>query len=545
MDENQRFKAYIDEKMDEFLDVQPTLAIYLGKEGYEQKLEPGTKEHLVKNIELFEEFTRGLDGFDKNALDYQNQIITSVVKYRNDLDKFTFHNYPSWKRIPNGLETVQNIIFILFQRRGPTVAVAEAIIAQLSQLSRYVEEFQSRFDQTPIPKIWKDMALSQVNTAPQFLQFLLSVLSASPDIPEEIKQNLSQGISEVQPVISDHISWIEGLASDESEFCWATGSEFFDKLLELRKLPWDRQTTLQKGYSLLDSLKERARLLAKEIDPTKSYDDVLKDIKSDHPLNFEMVLEHTRMEADRARKFVKDNNLATIPDGERLVVVPTPDYLIPIIPFAAYMLPPYFSPKEPGIYVVTPISEEKDLERHNYTEISDTMAHEAYPGHHLDFACNNAFAPLVLMLGQGTETIEGWAHYCEELMLEEGFYDNPKKAELILVNGQIWRAVRIIVDIELHCKQRTVEEAIKMLMKEATMDETSAKAEVTRYTFSPGYQLSYLIGKLLIDDLRKEVKEKMGDKFTLKFFHDTILQSANMPYFFLKQLFNREIENMT
>ena len=149
------------------------------------------------------------------------------------------------------------------------------------------------------------------------------------------------------------------------------------------------------------------------------------------------------------------------------------------------------------------------------------------------------------MLGQGTETIEGWAHYCEELMLEEGFYDNPKKAELILVNGQIWRAVRIIVDIELHCKQRTVEEAIKMLMKEATMDETSATAEVTRYTFSPGYQLSYLIGKLLIDDLRKEVKEKMGDKFTLKFFHDTILQSANMPYFFLKQLFKREIENMT
>ncbi|MHA2165718.1 MAG: hypothetical protein ACXAAT_07610, partial [Candidatus Hodarchaeales archaeon] len=106
MDENQRFKAYIDEKMDEFLDLQPTLAIYLGKEGYEKKLEPGTKEHLVKNIEHFEEFARGLDGFDKYALDYQNQIITSVVNYRNDLEKFTFHNYPSWKRIPNGLETV-------------------------------------------------------------------------------------------------------------------------------------------------------------------------------------------------------------------------------------------------------------------------------------------------------------------------------------------------------------------------------------------------------------------------------------------------------
>ena len=172
------------------------------------------------------------------------------------------------------------------------------------------------------------------------------------------------------------------------------------------------------------------------------------------------------------------------------------------------------------------------------------MTHEAYPGHHLDFACNNAFAPLVLMLGQGTETIEGWAHYCEELMLEEGFYDDPKKAELVILNGQIWRAVRIIVDIELHSKERTVEEAIKMLMEEAAMDETSATAEVTRYTFSPGYQLSYLIGKLLIDDLRKEVKEKMGDKFTLKFFHDTILQSAGMPYYYLKEFFTQKIKKL-
>ncbi len=545
MDENQRFKEYVDKKMDKFLDLQPTLATYLGKEGYEKKLESGTKEHLVKNLEFFEEFVQGLIKFDKSKLDEQNQMIISVVNYRNELDKFTFHNYPTWKKIPNGLETVQSIIFVLFQRRGPTVAVAEAIIAQLSQLSRYIKEFQSRFDKTPIPKIWKDTTLSQVNTAPQFLQFLLSVLSASPEIPEDIKQQLSQGISEVQPVIQDHITWIESIPIDESDFCWATGSEYFDKLLEIRKLPWDRQTTLQKGYSLLDNLKERSKVVAKEIDSSKTYDEVLSAIKTEHPLNFEMVLEHTRMESERAKQFVKDKNIATIPDGERLVVVPTPDYLIPIIPFAAYMLPPYFSPKEPGIYVVTPISEEKDLERHNYTEISNTMTHEAYPGHHLDFACNNAFAPLVLMLGQGIETIEGWAHYCEELMLEEGFYDDPKKAELVILNGQIWRAVRIIVDIELHCKQRTVEEALKMLMEEAAMDETSATAEVTRYTFSPGYQLSYLIGKLLIDDLRKEANEKMGDKFTLKFFHDTILQSAGMPYFYLKEWFNREIENMT
>jgi uncharacterized protein (DUF885 family) len=544
MDENQRFKTFIDEKMGEFFDLQPSVAIYLGKEGYEKKLEPGTKEHLLKGLEFFDNFTQELKKFDKNKLDYQNQIASSVVEYRNNIDQFTFHQFPIWRKIPNGLETVQNIIFILFQRRGPTIEVAEAVIEQLSQLRRYLEEFQSRFGQSPIPKIWKEMALSQVKTAPQFLQFLSAILSASPEISEDIGKKLTQTINDVQPVIQNHIAWIEGLMIDESDFNWALGPTNFDKLLELRKLPWDRQTILQKGYFLLDDLKRRSELIAKEIDSTKTYDEVLEMIKADHPLTFEMVLEHTKMEADRAKEFVKDKNLATLPENERLVVVPTPEYLIPIIPFAAYMFPPFFSPKEPGIYIVTPTTEEKDLKRHNYTEISDVMVHEAYPGHHLDFACNNAFAPLIQMLGQAVETIEGWAHYCEELMLEEGFYDDPKKAELIILKGQIWRAVRIIVDIELHCKQRTVREAITMLMEEAAMDETSATAEVTRYTFNPGYQLSYLIGKLLIDDLRKEVKEKMGDLFTLKFFHDTILQSANLPFYILKELFYRRIASM-
>ncbi|MHA2237411.1 MAG: DUF885 domain-containing protein [Candidatus Hodarchaeales archaeon] len=544
MDENQRFKTFIDEKMGEFFDLQPSVAIYLGKEGYEKKLEPGTKEHLLKGLEFFDNFTQELKKFDKNKLDYQNQIASSVVEYRNNIDQFTFHQFPIWRKIPNGLETVQNIIFILFQRRGPTIEVAEAVIEQLSQLRRYLEEFQSRFGQSPIPKIWKEMALSQVKTAPQFLQFLSAILSASPEISEDIGKKLTQTINDVQPVIQGHIAWIEELMIDETDFNWALGLTNFDKLLELRKLPWDRQTILQKGYFLLDDLKRRSELIAKEIDSTKTYDEVLEMIKADHPLTFEMVLEHTKMEADRAKEFVKDKNLATLPENERLVVVPTPEYLIPIIPFAAYMFPPFFSPKEPGIYIVTPTTEEKDLKRHNYTEISDVMVHEAYPGHHLDFACNNAFAPLIQMLGQAVETIEGWAHYCEELMLEEGFYDDPKKAELIILKGQIWRAVRIIVDIELHCKQRTVREAITMLMEEAAMDETSATAEVTRYTFNPGYQLSYLVGKLLIDDLRKEVKEKMGDLFTLKFFHDTILQSANLPFYILKELFYRRIASI-
>jgi len=172
------------------------------------------------------------------------------------------------------------------------------------------------------------------------------------------------------------------------------------------------------------------------------------------------------------------------------------------------------------------------------------MVHEAYPGHHLDCVCNNEFAPLPRLLGFSLETIEGWAHYCEEMMFQEGFYKDPKNAKSLIIGAQLFRAMRVILDIQLHCKQRTIEDAIKMLMNVLAMDETTAEAEILRYTSTPGYNLSYLIGKLLIEDLRREVEEKMGSNFSLKFFHDTILRSGDLPYYLLKEDFEEKIKNL-
>ena len=128
--------------------------------------------------------------------------------------------------------------------------------------------------------------------------------------------------------------------------------------------------------------------------------------------------------------------------------------------------------------------------------------------------------------------------------LIQGFYKDPKNAETLIIGAQLFRAMRVILDIQLHCKQRTIEDAIKMLMNVLAMDETTAKAEVLRYTSTPGYNLSYLIGKLLIEDLRREVEEKMGSKFSLKFFHDTILRSGDLPYYLLKEYFEEKIKNL-
>ncbi|MFX0094040.1 MAG: DUF885 domain-containing protein [Candidatus Hodarchaeota archaeon] len=541
MDENQKFEEMVNKNLDEFLKRNPSLAIFLGKKEYEKDLEPGTKEHQEKTLALFSQWIEDANRFDLDKLSPENRLAIEILNYRYNIDKFLFETYPVWKKMPNGLETTQGIIFTLFQRKGPTTEVLEAIIAQINNVAKYLPEFQSRFDGSPIPKVWKDLTLMQVQSAPQFLQFLAMNFSNAPGIPENLLEELGEVIEQVKPIIQSHQAWIQDLPADEGDFPWALGAENFDTLLAIRKLPWNRETILKKGYELLKSLKARAEKVAKEIDPTKTYEEVIEMIKTDHPPTFEMVLEHTRSEAERAKEFVKTHDLVTVPEGESLVVVPTPEYLVPVIPFAAYNGAPYFDSEQPGIYLVTPTKDEEGLKRHSYAEISNVMVHEAYPGHHLDIVCSNTYSSLILMLGLAIETIEGWAHYCEEMMLQQGFHEDPKKAELVILRGQIWRAVRIIVDVELHCKQRTMEEAIKMLMDEAQMDQPSAVAEVTRYTSNPAYQLSYLIGKILIDDLRQKVEKQMGERFSLKFFHDTILQSGFLPYYLLKKHFEDKI----
>ena len=166
----------------------------------------------------------------------------------------------------------------------------------------------------------------------------------------------------------------------------------------------------------------------------------------------------------------------------------------------------------------------------------------------MDFVNNNLYAPLVRLLGMNyftsMETVEGWALYCEEMMLQQGFYKDAKKTQHLISGIQMEYAMNILFDIQLHCRQRTITEAKETLMNILSYDEKAAKDSVLNITCTPGYPLSYITGKLLIDDLRREVEEKMGNKFSLKFFHDTILRCGDLPYHLLKDYFEEKIKNL-
>lgn len=211
-----------------------------------------------------------------------------------------------------------------------------------------------------------------------------------------------------------------------------------------------------------------------------------------------------------------------------------------MIPFAAMMMPAKYDKPQIGVYIVTRPKDMGNLGKHlNYDSLKNTAVHEAYPGHFLQGAVSNR-ASVVRLLADGNETVEGWAHYCEQMMAEKGFIKDTE-SKLIQVNDAIWRAVRIIVDVKLSRGEMSFEEAVQMLMKEAALSQEGAVAEVRRYTQTPGYPLSYLLGKHLILQLKKEMKQKMGNKFDEKLFHDTITANGYLPISLLRTVFDQKL----
>ena len=211
------------------------------------------------------------------------------------------------------------------------------------------------------------------------------------------------------------------------------------------------------------------------------------------------------------------------------------------MPFAAYFSPARFDDDQRGIYVVTPAvdNDPNAMREHYRASISNTSIHEAYPGHHLQLAVASHHPSLTRMLTEAPEFVEGWGMYSEQMMREEGFDAGPAFRAAMYTDA-VWRACRIILDVRMHRGELTPDEATDFLVEHTGFEVANARAEVRRYTYTPGYQLSYLLGKVLILGLREDERRRRGAGFSLKGFHDTLLRNGSLPISFHRRLLRDE-----
>jgi uncharacterized protein (DUF885 family) len=333
--------------------------------------------------------------------------------------------------------------------------------------------------------------------------------------------------------VEAYTAWLRGTLADGTDD-WPIGRERHDALVAHRAFDGlDADQILELGWQKLAEEKAARTAAAREVDPDADEAAVLARIKADGPADFAAALETYRSSMLRARQHLIDRDLVTVPDDERIDVIETPEFLRNVIPFAAYFSPAPFDPDPKGIYVVTPsVGDDPDAMReHNIASISNTSIHEAYPGHHLQLDVARRHPSLTRLLTDAPEFTEGWGMYSELLMREHGF-DDDARFRVILHTDAIWRACRMILDVRMHRGELTAEAATDFLVEQTGFQRSNAAAEVGWYTYRPTYPLSYLLGRTLLLSLRAGEQRRLGDAFSLKGFHDTLLRNGSLPISF-------------
>jgi uncharacterized protein (DUF885 family) len=287
------------------------------------------------------------------------------------------------------------------------------------------------------------------------------------------------------------------------------------------------------GHRLVEELQADLAARAARIGPGEPWPDLVTRLRGDHPGADELVDAYAR-EMARARTFVAERGLAGMPDGP-LHVVPTPEFLRPLIPFAAYDAPGAFAADRSGYFYVTPpaaslapAQREARLRDHCHYDLAATALHEGYPGHHLHFLVGQSQASEVRRLVWTPLTVEGWALYCEDMMAEAGFYRNEEE-RLFQRLHMLWRAVRILLDVGLHTRGMTFAQAVDMLTGQLHVDRANAEAEVRRYCSTPTYQMSYAVGRRELLALRDAFRAARASSYTLRGFHDAVLAYGGLP----------------
>ena len=517
----------------------PIAGTYYGIHTEDDRLGDGSRDALLAELAAERAHLETIEALDRAGLSPTAQFERDLEAHNVRRTIFDTDVVRTWERRSLALDTVGDSLFLIFaQDFAPLAERLSFIAGRLEGVPAFLDQARSRAT-VPQVRIWQRLEIESAADLPSFLD---EIVLAGADLPAADRRRLSNASTTARAALDGYTDWLKA-SLDGGTDAWALGRERYDQLVALRAFDGlDADAILAIGEEQLESNRAARAAAAREIDPDADEATVIDRIKNDHPASFEEALDAYRDVMVRGRGYLIEKRIVTVPDDERIDVIPTPEYLRNVIPFAAYFSPPKFDPNPKGIYIVTPSvgNDPNAMREHNYSSISNTSIHEAYPGHHLQLAVANRHPSLTRLLADAPEFVEGWGMYSEQMMREEGFDDAPN-FRLALYTDAIWRACRIILDVRMHRGELSVEEATDFLVSQTSFEGANARAEVNRYTYTPTYQLSYLLGKVLLLQLRADEQKRLGSRFDLRAFHDTLFNNGSLPISFHRRLLRETI----
>jgi uncharacterized protein (DUF885 family) len=412
---------------------------------------------------------------------------------------------------------------------APAPERARAVVSRLEKIPAAIAAARTQLKSPP--KVWTQVAIESAKQAGPFLDEVHKFLEATS--PGDARAAKAEAAA--RAAFAEYAAFLakEVLPRSDGEF--ATGRALFDFMLhEGYFLDEDADGVEALGRRLLDETDAQMTAVARRIDPkAKGWPEVLARLKTNHPSAADLIPSYER-EVARARAFLAQKDAVAFPPNDDCRVLETPSFQRNTIT-AAYDPPPPFDTKQTrGFFFVTPVdssldAREKDglLRENNHADAVDTVVHETYPGHHLQLSFARLH-PSLARKALGTSLFEeGWGLYAEEVMNELGYYDDEER--LGQLQWTLVRAARVIIDVGLHTKGMSFDDAVAILTQRAHLEPVLAINEVKRYTESPTQPLSYLVGREKIFALRERMRKRDGAAFSLKHFHEEVLSHGSIP----------------
>ena len=535
------FLVFEEDYFNALLAYRPTFGTVSGIHQYDEMLEDFHRGRIEARIEELRVQSARLAALREQTLVFDESIDAEILQQRIGAELFELTEERTWETNPMIYmgQPGEAIDSLLKRDFAPGRERIPAVVARMQGIPRLVDAMKLNVRNPP--REFTELALRMADGSAAFFKETVPRWAA-PFAKVAERGSVEKAALVAQLAMEDAALWLRRDLLPRSKGDFALGEARFLKKLRLEEMiDQPMKQLLATGEAALARDRERFRAVAETLTPGATVGEVMSLLANDHPRENEL-LAATRATLEKTRRFLVDKQLVTLPNNLRPTVTETPPFARNGA-FASMDSPGAFETRATeAYYYVTPPEREwsaarrrQHLRLFNRPVLEMITIHEAFPGHYLHFLYAERFPTKTRKLITTGSTVEGWAHYAEQMMIEEGYGAGDRRLELAQLSEALLRDCRFVAGIKLHTEGWTVKRAAEFFVNEAGQEPANAYEEAQRGTYNPTY-LYYTMGKLMVYQLRKDFQRERGVNYTLKSFHDTFVRQGGIPLAMIRKI---------
>lgn len=507
----------------------PSIGSRAGSYSCDAELEVPTRELIEARGKQVTATASAVAQLERHTADTPAALDRMVFEAHLAVADIRLRTIQSWRRDPSLplTEAIESLFELLARRDLSSPETLSAIARRLGHLPNYLQAARTRIDD-PVA-LWVTIAEKSVAGSIEFIRDAVVPLGAEH---RTLQPELTAAGQRAVDAIRSYGDWLARLRQRPLNEDFAVGPETLHQIVKhwhgLNVSPADVE---ESGWSLVQYYQDELEQQVQRIDRGASWPEALQRARKEFAQRDHDILADYRKVTSALRGRMSTDGFLDLPPDEMCKVVPTPAFLRALIPSAAYSNPGPLDPHQVGIFFVTAPDRSRGEEAYRanlgqHYGIESTCVHEAYPGHHVQLCWANRAGSRSRQMADHIVFMEGWTLYCEQMMIEQDWFDAPL-LKLNYLADQLWRAYRMVIDVGIHTRKLSIAAAVRMLIDGVGFTRERAETELNWYTQSPGVPMSYLLGKRETLALRDQFMKGRGA--TLKRFHRWLLGFGSVP----------------